>query len=96
MKRTEPESVGDLLHKFFEQRNLLSANMEGSAIELWREVVGKYAADATEDVYIRSGVIYVTFSSASARADIMMRRNFVLDQINVKLGRKVVRAIVLK
>lgn len=96
MKRTEPESVGELLRKFFEARNTAAASAEGSAVELWREVVGEYAASATEDVYIRQGVIYVTFSSASARADVMMRRNFILNEINAKLGRKVVRAIVLK
>lgn len=96
MKRTDPQSVGALLAKFFEERNLMSVSLEGSAMEIWREVVGPYALAATEDVYIRSGVIYVTFSVASARAEVMMRRNFILQEINTKLGRRVIRAIVLK
>lgn len=96
MKRTDPESVGALLQKFFERRNMSAAALEGSAIEVWREVVGGYVREATEDVYIRSGVIYVTFSVASARADVMMRRNWIVDEINKKIGSRVIRAIVLK
>ncbi|MEG0032756.1 MAG: DUF721 domain-containing protein [Mucinivorans sp.] len=96
MKRTEPESIGALLTKFFAERNTLNARLEGSAMEIWRDVVGPYVQAATEDAYIRSGVIYVTFSVSSVRADIMMRRNFILSQINSKLGRRVIRAIVLR
>ncbi|MEF9950580.1 MAG: DciA family protein [Mucinivorans sp.] len=96
MKRTDPESVGELLRKFFADRNLVTSSLEGSAMELWRETVGPYAQEATEDVYIRSGVLYVTFSISSVRADVMMRRNYILSQINSKLGRRVLRAIVLR
>lgn len=96
MKRTDPISVGEALQDFFERRRLSQGTIEGRAVALWGEIVGPYAAAATEDVYIRSGVIYVTFSSASVKAEIMMRRNFILAEINRELGTRSVRAIVLK
>lgn len=96
MKRTEPISVGEALREFFEQRQLGQAFVEGRALSLWAEVVGQYAASATEDVYIRNGVIYVTFSSAAVRAEVMMRRNFIIADLNRKLGSKAIRSISLK
>lgn len=96
MNRTEPISVGAALKEFFEQRQLGAALVEGRAVELWGEIVGQYAASATEDVYIRSGVIYVTFSPPTVRAEVMMRRNFIIYELNQRLGAGSVRSIVLR
>ena len=70
--------------------------MEGRAVELWAEVVGEYVARVTEDVYIRNGVLYVSFSSAAGRAEIFMRRRLLMDQLNARLRGRVVRNIVVR
>ncbi len=70
--------------------------MEGRAVELWAEVVGEYVARVTEDVYIRNGVLYVSFSSAAVRAEIFMRRRLLMDQLNARLRGRVVRNIVVR
>lgn len=70
--------------------------MEGRAVELWAEVVGEYVARVTEDVYIRNGVLYVSFSSAAVRAEIFMRRRLLMDQLNTRLRGRVVRNIVVR
>ena len=96
MRRTEPVSVGQLLDEFFRDRPLGPASMEGRAVELWAEVAGEYVARCTEDVYIRGGVLYVSFSSASVRAEIFMRRKLMVAQLNALLRAKVVRNIVIR
>lgn len=70
--------------------------MEGRAVELWAEVVGEYVARVTEGVYIRNGVLYVSFSSAAVRAEIFMRRRLLMDQLNARLRGRVVRNIVVR
>lgn len=70
--------------------------MEGRAVELWAEVVGEYVARVTEDVYIRNGVLYVSFSSAAVRAEIFMRRRLLVDQLNARLRGRVVRNLVVR
>lgn len=89
-------SVGQLLDEYFRNRQLGPAMMEGRAVEIWAEVVGEYVARVTEDVYIRNGVLYVSFSSAAVRAEIFMRRRLLMDQINVRLHGRVVRNIVVR
>lgn len=96
MRRTEPMSVGELLDEFFRERALGPASMEGRAVELWAEVAGDYVAGCTEDVYIRAGVLYVSFSSASVRAEIFMRRKLLVAQLNARIRAKVVRSIVVR
>lgn len=96
MKRTEPVSIGEAFETFFAQRRLRQGNAEGRALELWREIVGDYVADATEDMYIRSGVVYAHFKSPSVRADIATRKLFIIDEINRSLGSKTIRNIVLR
>lgn len=96
MKRTDPVAVGEMLDQFFKERQLRGAVYEGRAVEVWAEIVGKYVAKYTEDVYIRAGVIYVTFSSAAVRSEIHIRRRYYVTQINEKLGAKVVRNIVIR
>lgn len=89
-------SVGQLLDEYFRNRQLGPAVMEGRAVELWAEVVGEYVARVTEDVYIRNGVLYVSFSSAAVRAEIFMRRRLLMDQLNARLRGRVVRNIVVR
>ncbi len=96
MKKIEPVSVGEALREFFERRKLSQGCAEGNAIEYWAEVVGDYVASATEDVYIRNGIIYAHFSSPSVRMDVMTRRNFIVAQLNEKLGQRVIKNIVLR
>lgn len=96
MRRTEPMRVGELLEDFLSTRALGPATMEGRAVELWAEAAGEYVVRATEDVYIRGGVLYVRFSSAAVRAEIFMRRRAIADQINGLLRARIVRHIVVR
>lgn len=96
MRRTEPKSVGELLGEFFRERALGPASMEGRAVELWAEAAGRYVARCTEDVYIRNGVLYVSFSSSAVRAEVFMRRKQLAAQINALLHAKIVRNIVVR
>lgn len=96
MKRTDPISLGEALSQFFAGRRLRQGVAEGAALDLWADVVGSYVAAATEDVYIRAGVIYVRFSSASVRATVITQRNYIVSQINERLGARTVRSIVIR
>lgn len=89
-------SIGQLLDEYFRNRHLGPAMMEGRAVEVWAQVVGEYVARVTEDVYIRNGVLYVSFSSAAVRAEIFMRRRLLIDQINARLHGRVVRNLVVR
>lgn len=97
MKREDPKPVGELLEEFFRtQRGPAAALVEGRAMEVWREVAGEYVLAATEDAFLRDGVLYVSFSSASVRSEVMMRRRWILQQINDRLGTQVVRSLALR
>jgi len=96
MKHTEPVMIGEMIEEFFENRRLSAGLAEGRAVEVWAAIVGEYAASFTEDVYIRAGVLYVTFSSAAVRSEIHIRRRFLIGELNSALGAKVVKNIVVR
>lgn len=96
MKKNEPQAIGELFDEFFKNRSLGSGLAEGRAVDVWAEVVGEYVASYTEDVYIRAGVVYVTFSSAAVRAEVFIRRRFYVTKMNEALRTKVVRNIVVR
>lgn len=96
MKRTEPVAVGVLLERYLRDRAFGAASLEGRAVALWAEVAGEYVAGYTEDVYVRGGVIFVTFSSASVRADVFMRRGALIRELNERLRARVVKKIVVR
>ncbi len=96
MKKQEPVNIGEALNKFFEQRKLNQANNEGQALEIWGEVVGEYIKNATEDAYIRNGVIYIKVRSAVVRTDLLMRKAYIVKQINERIGKNAVINIALR
>lgn len=96
MERTDPQSIGALFMEYFKKRQMAHGVIEGRAVELWADVVGEVVARYTEDVYIRTGVIYVTLSSSAVKQEVHMRKRYFIQQLNQALGQSVVRSIVIR
>lgn len=93
MKRTDFQSIGDILRQAIEENRLDARLAEVRAADLWPSIVGKPIAELTGKPVVRDGVMYVSLASAPLRHDLMMHRSYLIDRINEALGRKTLSEI---
>ena len=93
MKRIEPESIGDVLRLTIQEGNLASRLDECRAADLWPELMGEGIARRTSRPRVSCGVMVVDTVSAALRQELNMNRSRIIELINRRLGKEVVREI---
>lgn len=93
MKRSEIQSVGDVLRMALEENDLAGRLEELKAAELWPQVVGSHLASMTLRPYIRAGTMTVRVPDASLRHELSMHRTLILREINRLLGKDLIHTL---
>ena len=96
MKRTNAQTIGEVLQEFFSQPYIAAKVAEGRLPEVWREVVGEKASLQTADLRLENHVLYARIVSSVVRQDLFYRRDAIATEINRKLGVKLVNVVIIK
>ncbi len=96
MRRTRTVRIGELIGDLFRDPVIRRKIAEGRLPDVWREVAGPGAAECTEGVVFKNGILTVHISSAVVRHEIFMMRTALRDAINVRSGIVLVRELIVK
>ena len=96
MKRTEAETVGDIITRLLKAENLEQKFDEQRVAAMWKDVVGQGINRYTVNRSVRNGVLYVTISSAPLRNELMMNLSRLVSRINDFMGHEVIHDIVFR
>ncbi len=88
MKRTEAQSVGDIIHEVFVRSGMEGNEARQKALMMWPDVVGPTIARATTRRYVTAdGIMHVYLNSASLKSDLQFVRSRLVDQLNQYAGK---------
>ena len=76
-----------------QESNMTGRLDECRAIDLWPMVVGERMARCMSRPRVSCGVMIVYVDNASMRHELTMHRNRLIELINTKLGKDVIKAI---
>lgn len=93
MKRTEPQSIGDVLRLTIQECNMTDKLNEQRAIALWPLIIGEHLASRCGRPTVRDKVMYVPVNTAPLRQELTMNRSSLIRIINDKIGRQVLTEI---
>lgn len=96
MKRTQAQTVGQIVENFLKQENLDTQLDELRANALWPQIVGDGINRYTARRSVAGGVLTVYITSAPLRNELMLMRTAIMARINEALGREVIRDIVFR
>ena len=96
MKRTEAETVGDIITRLLKAENLEQKFDEQRVAAMCKDVGGQGINRYTVNRSVRNGVLYVTISSAPLRNELMMNRSRLVSRINDFMGHEVIHDIVFR
>lgn len=64
-------------------------------MEIWYEMVGDTVKCYTERLFVSREKLFVKITSPMLKSDLMMRRTSLMEELNEKMGVKVIEEIVL-
>lgn len=96
MKRTNAQSVGDIINQVLRQERLDIRLDEQRALAMWPELVGPGINRYTTARSVKDGVLTFTISSAPLRNQLMLSRSSLITRINEALGREVIKEIIFR
>lgn len=97
MKRTNSQSIGDVLREFMEMNPRLQEKILAIRIErAWKEVLGPFVAQYTRQAFVKDHVLYVSLTSSVLRSELVLCRDRLIKSLNDYAGAEVLRDIVIR
>ncbi|MBQ9465604.1 MAG: DUF721 domain-containing protein [Muribaculaceae bacterium] len=93
MKRTNAQSIGEIIDAYLQHENLRQTFDEHQAAALWPSIVGPAINRYTVSREVRDGILYITLSSAALRNELSLNRTQLLELINGAVGQPVIKEI---
>ena len=96
MKRTEAESVGEIIHKVFLRVGLEEDEARQRALYMWSEIVGQGVNRMTTKRYVTdAGVMHVYVQSAALKQDLQFMRSTLVSQLNAAVGSTAITELII-
>lgn len=96
MKRTNAETVGQIIQHYLETEKLDTKIYELRVAELWADVVGAGVNRYTVNRYVKDGCLFVRLSSATLRNELMLGRSVLVKRLNEAVGHEVIKDIIFR
>lgn len=96
MKEGKTQKIDELVAQVLRQMGLEQKFKEHEVCEIWPEVVGQMIASRTKSLNVIEGKLFVAFTSAVVRNEIMMVKEGLVKALNDKVGREVIREIIIR
>jgi predicted nucleic acid-binding Zn ribbon protein len=96
MRRSKTVSLADAISDYIKEMNLGDKLGEASVLNSWEEIVGKAISSRTSKIYIKDHVLYVHLSSSVVRNELLMLRQALKEKINGRIGKDVIKDIILR
>ena len=94
MERRRSKAIGELLGTWLQQEGLATPLAQHRVLAAWAEISG--AGAFTRDTRIYNQTLYVSLTSAAARANLSLRKAALVRQLNATAGMHVLADIVLQ
>ena len=92
----DEKPLKQLIDKMLRSYGLGDKLDEMSPVKSWEELVGKMIANHTKDIYFNKGVLYVQLDSSTLRQELSYVKSDLIQKLNDKAGKVMVKDIHLK
>ena len=96
MRGNNTNNVGNIIRKLMRNPKLANRLEELDALEVWKEIIGKQLQNYVTEAKMKKGILRIKVKSAPLRNELSYKKTDLIKKINTKLGKEVVKEIVLK
>ena len=87
------QHIGGPLKKFLKSAGLVKGIAQQNAMETWSDVVGKNVSNNTEPIGVEHGILTVKTETPAWRQELQFQKKQIIDTLNKKLNKKVIKDI---
>lgn len=96
MKKTEAQSVGEIIHEVFRRAGASGQEARHRALYEWTEIVGPGVSRMTSRRYVDdNGVMHIYLTSGPLKADLQFMRTQLMKQINQRVGSQAISDLII-
>ena len=96
MRRSKTITIAEAVKDYLREMNLDKKLAETDLLNSWEDIVRKAISSRTSKVYIKDQVLFVHLRSSVVRNELLMVRDALMEKINEKAGRMLIKDIVLR
>lgn len=96
MRGSNNRKVGDIIRKLMKNPKLSAKLDELDALEAWEKILGKNLLKFVVKQRLYKGKLYVKLKSAPLRNELSYKKNNLIEQINQKIGKEIIKEIILQ
>ena len=96
MARRNTYNVGDVIRKLMKNPKLADRLDKLDALQIWNEIIGEALRQYIIDQSLNKDILYVKLKSSVVRNELSYKKTEIKNQINKRLGKIVVKEIILK
>lgn len=87
MRRTNAQSLGEILRDFFEDNTELYEKMMNARVQrVWKQVLGSMVLQYTRNLYVHDRILYVYMTSSVLRSELLLCKDKLKEAINKEIG----------
>jgi predicted nucleic acid-binding Zn ribbon protein len=90
-----PRTIGEVLGELLHQYGLMERVKEFDAVNCWVEVAGEQIASHTKARDVRDGALIIEVENSAWRNELYYLKAELIEQINKKIGKKVIHDITM-
>ncbi len=91
-----PDKLNSIMDALYKQLHFDRISEEYLIIKMWKEVAGAYITKASQVEKVYQGLLYVKVKSAAWRNELMFKKASIIEEMNKRLGKEVVKDIIFK
>lgn len=96
MKEGKTRRIDELVDQVLKQMGVFQKFKEHEVCQIWPEVVGQMIASRTKKLEVVDGRLFVSFTSAVVRNEILMVKEGLIKALNDRVGKEVIREMVIR
>ena len=96
MARSNTYNVGDVIRKLMKNPKLADRLDKLDALQIWNEIIGEALRQYIIDQSLNKDILYVKLKSSVVRNELSYKKTEIKNQINKRLGKIVVKEIIIK
>jgi len=87
------QHIGGPIKKFLRSAGLEKGIAQQNAMETWSDVVGKNVSNNTEPIGVEHGILTVKTETPAWRQELQFQKKQIIETLNKKLNKKVIKDI---
>lgn len=84
------------LQSFIDQKQISKGYYQSSIKKVWKDMMGEMVADYTSSIKISGEKLILQFTSAPLKQEFMFKKEKLIQMINDRLGKEVIKEVIIK